>query len=133
MLTQLFSTNQHDAERLLAQNVATNSHSVKYETSRFGHGPLVFLLYNIWAYFCVPVQSKVLESVVHTQMNPYLDQLGLLYKDWYGFGRGCNMVHAVDQLNNFVLDAMDRGKVTGLLFHNISKAFDKDKPEDTPG
>ena len=47
MLTQLFSTNQHDAERLLAQNVATNSHSVKYETLRFGHGPLVFLLYNL--------------------------------------------------------------------------------------
>lgn len=43
------------------------------------------------------------------------------------------MVHGVGQLNNFVLDAMDRGKVTGLLFHNIPKAFDKDKPEDTPG
>ena len=41
------TTNQHDAERSLAQNVATNSHSVKYETLRFGHGPLVFLLYNL--------------------------------------------------------------------------------------
>ena len=40
------STNQHDAERSLAQNVATNLHSVKYETLRFGHGLLVFLLYN---------------------------------------------------------------------------------------
>ena len=36
------STNQHDAERSLAQIVATNLHSVKYETLRFGHGPLVF-------------------------------------------------------------------------------------------
>ena len=27
--------------------MATNSHSVKYETLRFGHGPLVFLLYNL--------------------------------------------------------------------------------------
>ena len=26
--------------------MATNSHSVEYETLRFGHGPLVFLLYN---------------------------------------------------------------------------------------
>ena len=40
------STNQHDAERSLAQIVATNLHSVKYETLRFGHGLLVFLLYN---------------------------------------------------------------------------------------
>ena len=27
--------------------MATNSHSVKYETLRFGHGQLVFLLYNL--------------------------------------------------------------------------------------
>ena len=40
------STNQHGAERSLAQNVATNLHSVKYETLRFGNGLLVFLLYN---------------------------------------------------------------------------------------
>ena len=26
--------------------MATNLHSVKYETLRFGHGRLVFLLYN---------------------------------------------------------------------------------------
>ena len=42
----ILSTNQHGAERSLAQNVATNSHSVKYERLRFGHGPLVFSLYN---------------------------------------------------------------------------------------
>ena len=40
------STNQHGAERSLAQNVATNSHSVKYETLRLRYGSLVFLLYN---------------------------------------------------------------------------------------
>ena len=39
-------TNQHGAEQSLAQNVATNSHSVKYEMLRFGYGPPVFLLYN---------------------------------------------------------------------------------------
>ena len=39
------STNQHGVERSLAQNVATNSHSVKYETLRFGYESLVFLLY----------------------------------------------------------------------------------------
>ena len=45
-LTQLLSTNQHGAEQSLAQNVASNLHSVKYETLRFGHGLLVFIRYN---------------------------------------------------------------------------------------
>ena len=72
----------------------------------------------------LPVLSKVLESVVNTQTSAYLDRLGLLYKHQYGFRRGRSTVHAVGQLNNFVLDAMDGGKVTGMLFLDISKAFD---------
>ena len=72
----------------------------------------------------LPVLSKVLERVVHTQMCPYLDHLSLLYKHQYGFRRGRSTAQAVGQLNNFVLDAMDGQKVTGMLFLDISKAFD---------
>ena len=72
----------------------------------------------------LPVLSKVLERVVHTQMSAYLDHLSLLYKHQYGFRRGRSTAQAVGQLNNFVLDAMDGHKVTGMLFLDISKAFD---------
>ena len=72
----------------------------------------------------LPVLSKVLERVVHTQTSAYLDHLGLLYKYQYGFRRGHSTVQAVCHLNNSVLDAMDGGKVTGMLFLDISKAFD---------
>ena len=44
MPTQVYFTN--NSLRDEQQNVATNSHSVKYETLRFGRQPLVFLLYN---------------------------------------------------------------------------------------
>ena len=72
----------------------------------------------------LPVLSKVLERVVHTQTSAYLDHLGLLYKHQYGFRCSRSTVQAVGHLNNSVLDAMDRGKATGMLFLDISKAFD---------
>ena len=72
----------------------------------------------------LPVLSKVLERVMHTQMSAYLDHLGWLYKHQYGFRRGRSTAQAVGQLNNSVLDAIDGGKVAGMLFLDISKAFD---------
>ena len=33
-------------------------------------------------------------------------------------------IRCLRQLNNWVLESMDEGKVTGLLFVDISKAFD---------
>ena len=68
--------------------------------------------------------SKVIERVVHTQLSIHLDQLGYLYKYQYVFRRGHNTQQAIAQFNDWVLEAMDRGKVTGLLFVDISKAFD---------
>ena len=82
------------------------------------------LVENYRPIFVLPVLSKVLERVVHTQTSAYLDHLGLLYKHQYGFRRGRSTVQAVGHLNNSVLDAMDGGKVTGMLFLDISKAFD---------
>ena len=72
----------------------------------------------------LPVLSKVIERVVHTQLSIHLDQLGYLYKHQYGFRRGHSTQQAIAQLNDWALEAMDSGKVTGLLFVDISKAFD---------
>ena len=33
-------------------------------------------------------------------------------------------MQAIAQVNNWVLESMDKGKITGLLFVDISKAFD---------
>ena len=72
----------------------------------------------------LPVLSKIMERVVHKQMSAYLDRLGFLYRHQYGFRRGRKTAQAVGQLNNWVLEAMDGGKLTGLLFVDILKAFD---------
>ena len=72
----------------------------------------------------LPVLSKVVERVVHSQLNAHLHQLDFLYQHQYGFRRGHSTEQAITQLNNWVLESMDEGKVTGLLFIDISKAFD---------
>ena len=72
----------------------------------------------------LPVLSKVMERVVHTQMSAYLDQSGFLYSHQYGFRRGHSTAQAIGQLNNWALEAIDGGKVTGVLFVDTSKAFD---------
>ena len=58
-------------------------------------------------------------------MSALLDHLGLSHKHQYhGFRRGHSTVHVVGQLNNFVLVPWHGGKVTGMLFLDISKASD---------
>ena len=56
-----------------------------------------------------------MERVVHTQLSIHLYQLGYLYKH-HGLRRGHSTPQAIAQLNDRVLEAMDGGKVTGLLF-----------------
>ena len=72
----------------------------------------------------LPALSKVIERVVHTQRSILLDQLGYLYKYQYVFRRRHSTQQAIVQFNDWVLEAMDRGKVIGLLFVDISKTFD---------
>ena len=73
----------------------------------------------------LPVLIKVVERVVHSQLNAaHLHQLDFLYQHRYGFRHGHSTEQAITQLNNWVLESMDEGKVTGLLFVDISKAFD---------
>lgn len=57
----------------------------------------------------LPVWSKVMERVVHTQMSAFLDQSGFLYSHQYGFRRGHSSAQAIGQLNNWVLKAIDEG------------------------
>ena len=71
----------------------------------------------------LPALNKVMERVVHTQLSIHLDQLGYLCKHQYGFRRGHSTQQTIAQLNDWGLEAVDGGKVTGLLFVDISKAF----------
>ena len=47
-------------------------------------------------------------------MGAYLDQLGFLHRNPYGFRLGHNTAQAVGQLNNWVLEALNGGKLIGV-------------------
>ena len=72
----------------------------------------------------LPVLSKVVERVVHSQLNAHLHQPDFLYQHQYCFRRAHSTEQAITRLTNWVLESVDEGKVTGLLFVDISKAFD---------
>ena len=69
-----------------------------------------------------------MERVVHAQLSQHLNLNSFffffLYHHQYGFRCGYNTVQAVAQLNHWVLQYLDQGKVVGSLFVDISRAFD---------
>ena len=79
---------------------------------------------NYRPFSILPVLSKIMERVVHAQLSQHLNLNSFLYHHQYGFRCGCSTVQAVAQLNNWVLQYLDQGKVVGSLFVDISKAFD---------
>ena len=81
----------------------------------------------------LPALSKVMERIVHTQLSIHLDQPGYINKHQYGFRRGQSTQQTIVELNDWVLEVMDGGKVTGLLFVDISKEFDSLNHKKSPG
>ena len=65
-----------------------------------------------------------MERVVHAQLKQHLNLNSFLNHHQYGFRCGSTALQAVAQLNNWVLQYLDQGKVVGSLFVDISKAFD---------
>ena len=57
----------------------------------------------------LPVLSKVVERVMHSQLNAHLHQLDFLYQHQYVFRHGHSTEQAITQLNNWVLPFMDKG------------------------
>ena len=78
---------------------------------------------NYWPISVLTVLSKIVERVVHSQLNAHLHQLDFLYQHQYGFRRGHGTEQDITQLNNWVIESMDESKVTCLLFVDVFKVF----------
>ena len=72
----------------------------------------------------LPVLSKVLEKHVHDCLSAYLNEHNLLHKTQSGFRsqHSCEtaLVHMIDSW----LNAMDNGKMVGIVLVDFKKAFD---------
>ena len=72
----------------------------------------------------LPVLSKILEKAIHLQLYQYLNDNGLLSKKQFGFKPKSSTCVAVGQFTDTILKNLDAGLLTGLVFLDLSKAFD---------
>ena len=72
----------------------------------------------------LPTISKILERAVHLQLYEYLIDNGLLTDKQFGFRPKRSAVTALACFADEVLGDMERGKMCGAVFLDLSKAFD---------
>ena len=72
----------------------------------------------------LPTLSKILEKAVHLQLYQYLVTNDLLSTKQFGFRKGISTESALINFADEVLLNMERGKLCGAAFLDLTKAFD---------
>lgn len=72
----------------------------------------------------LPVISKIMERIVHEQFMDYLESNNLINDSQFGFRQKRSTQLAVTLLLDKVRANMDKGLLTGVVFIDLSKAFD---------
>ena len=73
----------------------------------------------------LPIVSKVLEKIVSAQLKQFIQRNNLLPETQFAYRANHSTEDALTYAVNQLLLARDRGKVTGLVFVDLSKAFDR--------
>ena len=72
----------------------------------------------------LPTVSKIVERAAHIQLYNHLDSNGLLHVKQFGFRRKRSTSSALLQFSDDILQNMEDGLVTGVVFLDLKKAFD---------
>ena len=72
----------------------------------------------------LPIISKVLERIAHSQLICFLDFNNILTNQQFGFRRGRSTTLALTQFVDETLGNLDKTLFTGVLFLDFCKAFD---------
>lgn len=72
----------------------------------------------------LPTLSKILEKAVHSQLYSYLTENDLLSPKQFGFRRKASTAIATAKFTDEILHSMDKGSLTGVVFLDLTKAFD---------
>ena len=82
------------------------------------------LLTNYRPISLLPTCSKVIERVVHTQLTDHLDANNLVYPHQSGFRPKHSTATTLLKITNDWHQALDSGLLVGVLYLDVSKAFD---------
>ena len=72
----------------------------------------------------LPVLSKLLERAVSVQVIEYFESNKLFHPNHHGFRANHNTTTALLQMYDTWVEAMDKGEATGVMFLDMSAAFD---------
>ncbi len=71
---------------------------------------------------------KVIERNIHYQLNEYLTEHQILYKDQPGFRQIYSTLTAKVGFTDFIYKNMDKSLLTGIAYADLRKAFDTVNP-----
>ena len=72
----------------------------------------------------LPIISKILERSVHNQLYAYVQDRNILSSEQSGFRPNHSTQTALIDVTDHILTGMEDGKVTGIVFLDLQKAFD---------
>ena len=72
----------------------------------------------------LPIISKIIERAVHNQLYSYLTSKGLLSANQSGFRANHSTTTTLLDVQDFILNNMNNGRATGVIFLDLKKAFD---------
>ena len=72
----------------------------------------------------LPIWSKLVERAVFIQMIEYFESNNLIHPSHHGFRANHNTTTALLQMYDNWVEAMDRGEATGVIYLDMSAAFD---------
>ncbi len=72
----------------------------------------------------LPAASKILEKCVHMQVYSYLSECNILSKAQFGFRKAHSTTTCILSLLDYLYKCMDNGKMVGVVFLDLKKAFD---------
>ena len=71
----------------------------------------------------IPAISKVIEKLVYNRLSMYLENNNLLHNGPFGFHKGCSTELAATLFTHNVKRKIDEGKLVGVVFIDLIKAF----------
>ena len=72
----------------------------------------------------LPAVSKIMERVIHQQVHFHLNQHNLLSEAQFGFRKNHSTCTCILKLLDDIYSNMEMGKLTGVVFLDLKKAFD---------
>ena len=72
----------------------------------------------------LPQLSKIVEKIIHGQVQKYLDDNNILYRYQSGFRAHHSTDTCLSYLNNKILQGFETGMFTGMILIDLQKAFD---------